>query len=503
MSARSISGDLIAALKRLRLGGLLPTLAERLILAEKEDTPYEDVLLMLLVDEISRRDSTASIRRADQAGLDPDMVLERWDKSAKVTYDRRVMNELGSLRFVEDHRNVVILGPVGVGKTFLANALGHLCCRAGFNVRMLRADALLRLLKQSRMDNSRDAVMTELATVDVLIIDDFALEPMSREESRDIYQLFVERNARLSTVVTSNRDTAEWIAAFDDALLAQSAVDRFKNNAFDLVVDGESYRSRLKPNIEKLPPPPSAPVKKVAVHPRTKAANRPSMTPRTSAPCRGLRGPPGSTRPQICGIRSAGLRCPSPGPMILATAGPIPLASDTLDAFSLDGLPVLDVRSADLVDVPVAERRDEMTVLGVHPALLALRRLQVTRAELSLEQGRRVVAVLHPLALVAASAATDLGSHLLLPQHRLFQREPLVLLVPCFQRAGPRIQRAHAHAVARFRFVNACVLGRLAVTVHGPEKSGSFRRLAGSEKIGDRHEIEGVIYVGRWTPMPS
>lgn len=274
MSARSVSVDLIAALKRLRLGGLLPTLAERFTLAEKEDTPYEDLLLMLLVDEISRRDSTASIRRAEQAGLDPDMVLERWDKSAKVTYDRRVMNELVSLRFVEDHRNAVVLGPVGVGKTFLANALGHLCCRAGFNVRLLRADALLRLLKQSRMDNSREAVMTELATVDVLIIDDFALEPMSREESRDIYQLFVERNARLSTVVTSNRDTAEWIAAFDDALLAQSAVDRFKNNAFDLVVDGESFRSRLKPNIDKLPPPPSAPVKKLPVHPRSKAARR-------------------------------------------------------------------------------------------------------------------------------------------------------------------------------------------------------------------------------------
>jgi DNA replication protein DnaC len=274
MSARSVSVDLIAALKRLRLGGLLPTLAERFTLAEKEDTPYEDLLLMLLVDEISRRDSTASIRRAEQAGLDPDMVLERWDKSAKVTYDRRVMNELVSLRFVEDHRNAVVLGPVGVGKTFLANALGHLCCRAGFNVRLLRADALLRLLKQSRMDNSREAVMTELATVDVLIIDDFALEPMSREESRDIYQLFVERNARLSTVVTSNRDTAEWIAAFDDALLAQSAVDRFKNNAFDLVVDGESFRSRLKPNIDKLPPPPSAPVKKLPVHPRSKAAAR-------------------------------------------------------------------------------------------------------------------------------------------------------------------------------------------------------------------------------------
>lgn len=274
MSARTIGPELVAAFKRLRLGGLLPTLAERLTLAEKHSTPIEDVLLMLLTDEISRRDSTAATRRAEQAGLDPDMVIERWDKTAKVSFDRRVLGELASLRFVEDHRNVVILGPVGVGKTFLASALGHLCCRAGFNVRFQRADELLRVLKQSRMDNSRDALMTQLATVDVLIIDDFALEPMTREESRDIYQLFVERNARLSTVVTSNRDTAEWIATFDDAMLAQSAVDRFKNNAFDLVVDGESYRSRLKPNIEAMGPPPSAPVKKVPVHPRRKAAAR-------------------------------------------------------------------------------------------------------------------------------------------------------------------------------------------------------------------------------------
>lgn len=80
---------------------------------------------MLLTDEISRRDSTAATRRAEQAGLDPDMVIERWDKTAKVSFDRRVLGELASLRFVEDHRNVVILGPVGVGKTFLASALGR------------------------------------------------------------------------------------------------------------------------------------------------------------------------------------------------------------------------------------------------------------------------------------------------------------------------------------------------------------------------------------------
>jgi len=217
---------------------------------------------MLLSDEIQRRDGTAATRRAARAGLDPDMVCERWDKTAKVHYDRRVFAELCTLRFIEAHRNVVVLGPVGVGKTFLASALGHLACRAGFHVHIYRADALLRKLKQSRMDNSRDALMTELCTVDLLIIDDFALEPMTRDESRDVYQLFVERNAKASTIVTSNRDTAEWLAVFDDTLLAQSAVDRFKNNAFDLIIDGESYRARLKPTVDNEMPPPAAPVQK-------------------------------------------------------------------------------------------------------------------------------------------------------------------------------------------------------------------------------------------------
>lgn len=271
----SISPDLMVALKRLRLGRILDSLADRITLAERDGTPFQDLLLTLLVDEIERRSNNAATMRARDAGIDPDMVFERWDKTAKVTYDKRMLQELMSLRFIEAKRNAVVLGPVGVGKTFVACALGQLACRAGFSVRFERGDGMLRRLKQSRMDNSRDAVMTELTTIDLLIIDDFALEPMTREESRDVYQLFVERNARFPTIVTSNRDTAEWLSAFDDTLLAQSAVDRFKNNAYDLVIDGESYRARLKPKLEAAEPPPTAPVKKAAT------AGRRRLSPRT------------------------------------------------------------------------------------------------------------------------------------------------------------------------------------------------------------------------------
>lgn len=274
MKTVPISPELRDALKRLRLGLVLDALPERIGLAEKQQMPLQDFLLMILTDEIARRQTSATRRRAEDAGLDPDMVFERWDKTAAVHYDRRVLSELATLRFIEAHRNVIILGPVGVGKTFIAHALGHLACAGGFQVRVYRADELLRRLRQSRMDNSRDALMIELTTIDVLVVDDFALEPMTREESRDVYQLFVDRNARLPTIVTSNRDTAEWLAAFDDTLLAQSAVDRFKNNAYDLVIDGESYRPRLKPVVVENEPPPTAPVVKITTgrRPRRRSA---------------------------------------------------------------------------------------------------------------------------------------------------------------------------------------------------------------------------------------
>jgi len=270
MAAAAINPELVTALKRLKLGRILDTLPERLVLADKQKMSLDDLLLLVLTDEIARRDSTAADNRARDAGLDPSMRLELWDKSSKVTFDKRMLAELVSLRFLEAHRHVVVLGPVGVGKTFVSQALSHIACRHGYNVRFVRADAMLRTLRQSRLDNSRDAEMVSLTSVDLIVVDDFALEPMTKEESKDVYQLFLERTGRASMIVTSNRDTAEWLAMFDDVLLAQSAVDRFKNAAYDFVIEGESYRPRLKPALDAANPPPTVPANKTRPHPRSR-----------------------------------------------------------------------------------------------------------------------------------------------------------------------------------------------------------------------------------------
>jgi len=270
----AVSPELVAVLKRLRLGRIIDTLPERLVLAEKQGMSVEEFLLLVLSDEVTRRDSAAASNRAHAANLDPSMRLELWDKTSKVTYDRRMLAELTSLRFLEAHRHVVVLGPVGVGKTFVAQALGHLACTHGYHVCFTRADDMLRRLRQSRFDNSRDAEMTELTTVDLLIVDDFALETMTKEESRDVYQLTLERTGHASMIITSNRDTSEWLAMFDDVLLAQTTVDRFKNSAYDFVMEGESYRPRLKPKLDDADEPLQSPKPKRKPNSRTRSRRR-------------------------------------------------------------------------------------------------------------------------------------------------------------------------------------------------------------------------------------
>lgn len=250
MNPDIISQDLKSVLRRLKLGRLLDVLPERLTLARSQQIPHQDFLLTVLSDEAQRRDGQSAILRAQRAHLDADMRLEAWDNDAKVSYDRTMLNELVSMRFVEAHSHVAIVGPFGVGKTFLAHALGHIACRHGYTVHATRADQMLRTLRHARLDNTHDAEMRKLLAIDLLIVDDFALDAMDAQESRDAYEILYERHRAGSMIVTSNRGPDEWLAMFADPVRAQSAIDRFCGNSYDLVVDGQSYRPKQKPKLE-------------------------------------------------------------------------------------------------------------------------------------------------------------------------------------------------------------------------------------------------------------
>ncbi len=249
MTTEVISTDLKTVLRRLKLSRMLDTLPERLTMARAQQVPHQDFLLLVLSDEATRRDSQAAGFRAQKAALDPAMQLEAWDDSAKVTFDRALLNELVSLRFIEAHAHVAIIGPCGVGKTFLAHALGHIACRRGYSVLATRADQMLKTLKHARLDNSHEAELRRLIGVDLLIIDDFGLDAMDATESRDAYEILTERHRSGSILMTSNRGPDEWLPTFADPMRAQSAIDRFTGNSYDLIIEGESYRPRQKPRV--------------------------------------------------------------------------------------------------------------------------------------------------------------------------------------------------------------------------------------------------------------
>lgn len=212
----------------------------------------------MLQDEIDRRDHKSLSLRLAQARFTELRSLEDFDWDAPVTFDRDRVRDLFSLGFLERREDVLFLGPVGVGKTLLACSLGHAACRAGRKVLFLRADELFKELRQARADHSQERALRRLLAPELLVVDDFALRRLDAMQSNDIYEIIIGRHRRASTIFTSNRAVEEWIPLFDDAVLAQSALDRLAHNSNQVVIEGDSYRQRQRPGrTASLPPVPA------------------------------------------------------------------------------------------------------------------------------------------------------------------------------------------------------------------------------------------------------
>jgi DNA replication protein DnaC len=243
----SVDSDLTRLLKRLKLGQVLPTLPERLTLARAQQLDYAAFLTLLLADEVQRRDHQALERRLLAAGFEDRVTLDDVDWAAPVSLDRRQLQQLFTLEFLTRKEHVILVGPVGVGKTMLAQCLGTASVRAGHTVRFVRADALLKELGQARADHSFEQAFRRYLAPELLIVDDFGLHRLTAQQSSDLYELVIERHRRASFVLTSNRAVDEWLGLFDDPILGNSALDRLANAAHQLVLDGPSYRARLAP----------------------------------------------------------------------------------------------------------------------------------------------------------------------------------------------------------------------------------------------------------------
>lgn len=241
-----IDGQLESKLKELRLTGMLQTLPIRIKQAEESNSGYQDFLMTLIEDEYERRQSGRLLKRLRQAGFEEEKTLESFDFSFNPQIPVKKIKQLANCVYIENKENIFLLGPVGVGKSHIAQALGHIACRMGYDVLYTKAAKMFRYLNGGRADNSWETRIKRHTVTDLLIIDDFGLKPLSTLQSDDFYEVINERYMKKSVIFTSNRSIEDWQGLFPDPLIANSALDRIAHNSHQIVMTGESYRNRGK-----------------------------------------------------------------------------------------------------------------------------------------------------------------------------------------------------------------------------------------------------------------
>ena len=242
------AAELAPLLKRLKLGRMLPTLPERIALARRDSLDYVSFLELILSDEVNRRDAKRLQTRLQKTGFEQICALEDFDWDADITMDRRLIDAVFSLEFLTRAEHVLLVGPVGVGKSYLVQALGYTALKAGYSVRFARADIFFREMAQARLDNTLERIFRSYLAPDLLILDDLGLQRLTQQQSVDFYELVIARHRTSSFAITSNRAVEEWLALFADPILGNSALDRLANASYQIVIEGRSYRQKLSPH---------------------------------------------------------------------------------------------------------------------------------------------------------------------------------------------------------------------------------------------------------------
>jgi len=237
--------DLTGDLKRLRLPAMADNLDLRAREAEEAKLGYLEFAALLVQDELASRESNSFQKRLKVAGVASHMTFETFDFDFNsVVLPAQVVRDLASCRFIEQQRNLVLAGPPGIGKSHIAQALGHEAARRGLDIVVYKTHKLLERLAPDRLSARRSQmIMKRCLTAGLLILDDFSFRPYSQMETELLYTLSDERLGEASIIVTSNRPPEDWFSVFPDPIVGGAIMDRLVSGAVKLIVtSGRSYR---------------------------------------------------------------------------------------------------------------------------------------------------------------------------------------------------------------------------------------------------------------------